>query len=148
MTPYDKTNWQDRVVERPRTYTETTNPDGSITLTPAPGTIVQEGTPVNAGAMNHLEAGVWDAYWQSESTPLADDVETVMVRESGQLAQVDERVAGVLRRRTQLTRSGGKLASVTTTVYAANGTTVIKQWTDTLVRSGDGLVNVDREVIV
>ena len=48
--------WQDRIVERPRTFTLQNNADGTITLIPAPGTIVQAGTPVNAGGLNGIEA--------------------------------------------------------------------------------------------
>ncbi len=55
LVAYVKTNWQDRVVEKPRTYTMTQNPDGTVTLVPAPGTIVQAGTPVSAVNMNKLE---------------------------------------------------------------------------------------------
>ena len=33
---YKRTNWKDHVVERPRTYTEAANSDGSKTFTPAP----------------------------------------------------------------------------------------------------------------
>ena len=34
---FNRTKWQDHVVERPRTFTEVTNADGSVTHTPAPG---------------------------------------------------------------------------------------------------------------
>ena len=50
--------WVDRVVERPRTFTIQNNSDGTITLIPAPGTIVQEGTPVNATNMNAIEGDI------------------------------------------------------------------------------------------
>lgn len=40
--------WKDHVVERPRTYTEVTNQDGSKTFTPAPGEIIQQGVPQSA----------------------------------------------------------------------------------------------------
>lgn len=52
---YTKTTWKDRVVQKPNTYTTVTNPDGTITLVPAPGTVTEEGTPVNAANMNNLE---------------------------------------------------------------------------------------------
>lgn len=58
---YIKTNWQDRVVEKPRTYIVIDNPDGTVTLTPAPGAVVQEGTPVNASRLNKIEQGIADA---------------------------------------------------------------------------------------
>ena len=52
---YKRTKWQDHVVERPKTYTEATNDDGSITLTPAPGEILQQGTPISATNLNNGE---------------------------------------------------------------------------------------------
>lgn len=52
---YKRTKWQDHVVERPKTYTEATNDDGSITLTPAPGEILQQGTPQSATNFNNIE---------------------------------------------------------------------------------------------
>ncbi len=144
---YDKMTWQDRVVEKARTFTMTNNPDGTISLTPSPGVVVQEGTPVNAGNMNHLEQGIWDAYWQSGAAPLEDGLDTVLVRESGLLVRVDESASGVLRRRTEFAWVGGALASVTTTIHAADGVTVARQWTDTLIRV-DGVVDhIEKEVI-
>lgn len=55
---YEPINWKDRIVEKPRTYHVQNNPDGTITLIPAPGTVVQEGTPVNAANLNHMEQGL------------------------------------------------------------------------------------------
>lgn len=53
---YIKTEWKDRVVDNARTYTVQNNSDGTITLIPAPGTITEEGTPVNAVNMNKIES--------------------------------------------------------------------------------------------
>lgn len=55
---YSRTYWQDRAVERPRTYTEAVNSDGSKTYTPAPGEVIQEGTPQSATNFNHIEEGL------------------------------------------------------------------------------------------
>lgn len=63
---YEPTNWKDRVVEKPRTFTMQDNGDGTITLIPAPGTVVEAGTPVNAANLNKLENGL--------VSHLADDV--------------------------------------------------------------------------
>lgn len=54
---YNPVDWKDRIVEKPRTYYIQNNPDGTVTLIPAPGTVVQEGTPVNAANLNHMEQG-------------------------------------------------------------------------------------------
>lgn len=55
---YDPTVWKDRVVERPMTFNIVNNPDGTITLVPAPGVIAESGTPVNAANLNKLEQGL------------------------------------------------------------------------------------------
>lgn len=53
--------WKDRIVERPRTFNKIENPDGTITLEPAPGQVIQEGTPVNAENLNLLGKVIDDA---------------------------------------------------------------------------------------
>lgn len=53
--------WQDRIVEKPRTFKLQNNSDGTVTLIPAPGTIVQEGTPVNATNLNGIEEDILNA---------------------------------------------------------------------------------------
>ncbi|CQR51490.1 hypothetical protein [Paenibacillus riograndensis] len=55
---YNRTTWEDREVETPRTYTLENNPDGTVTLVPAEGTILAAGTPLNAANLNNLENGV------------------------------------------------------------------------------------------
>jgi hypothetical protein len=57
---YRKTSWKDHVVQRPKTYTETVNPDGTKTFADAPGEIVQQGTPMSATNFNNLEDGLGD----------------------------------------------------------------------------------------
>lgn len=56
---YVKTNWRDHIVENPFAFLETTNQDGTINLEPKQGEILQEGTPVNARNLNHMEDGIW-----------------------------------------------------------------------------------------
>lgn len=52
---YTKTVWKDKVVEKPNTYSVVNNPDGTITLTPSTGTVVEAGTPLSATNMNKIE---------------------------------------------------------------------------------------------
>ena len=52
---YEKTVWKNREVEKPRTFTKIDNPDGTITLTPAEGNIIEPGTPIIASNMNKIE---------------------------------------------------------------------------------------------
>lgn len=56
--PYQKTVWKNREVERPRTYNVQENPDGTITLIPAEGQIIEPGTPIIAQYMNNIEDGI------------------------------------------------------------------------------------------
>ena len=55
MSYNNRTDWKDHVVERPRTYTEVSNPDNSKTFTPSPGEIYQQGTPQSATNFNKIE---------------------------------------------------------------------------------------------
>lgn len=57
---YIPTSWKNRLVEKPRTYTSTMDGQGRRTDTPAPGTIAEPGTPLNATNMNHIEQGIKD----------------------------------------------------------------------------------------
>ena len=55
---YEKLNFKDRIVEKPNTYTVQTNDDGTVTLIPAFGNTLQEGTAINHGSMDHIEEGI------------------------------------------------------------------------------------------
>lgn len=55
---YAKTTWKDRVVQKPLTYSTQNNADGTMTLTPKPGTVYEAGTPLNAAALNNMEDGI------------------------------------------------------------------------------------------
>lgn len=59
---YDKTVWKNREVERPRTFEKIENSDGTITLVPAEGNIIEPGTPIIAENMNNIEQGIEDAH--------------------------------------------------------------------------------------
>lgn len=52
---YEKTTWKNRLVERPRTYQLQQNADGTVTLIPKEGEVLETGTPVNAENMNKIE---------------------------------------------------------------------------------------------
>jgi hypothetical protein len=52
---YDRTYWENREVEKPRTYTMTDNPDGTVTLNTAEGQVFVAGTPIVAENMNKIE---------------------------------------------------------------------------------------------
>lgn len=55
---YNRTEWENREVENPRTYIIDTNGDGTVTLVPAEGTIIAAGTPIAAAPLNNIEEGI------------------------------------------------------------------------------------------
>jgi hypothetical protein len=57
---YQKTTWKDHVVQYPNRYTEVTA-GGYVTETPAPGEIIQQGTPQSASNFNNNEEGTFAA---------------------------------------------------------------------------------------
>ena len=57
---YEKQTWEDRQVERPLTFTQQINSDGSVTLTPYPGSVLSEGSKMSADRFNHMEDGIYD----------------------------------------------------------------------------------------
>lgn len=59
---YEPTIWKNREVERPRTFLEQDNPDGTVTLIPKEGNVIEAGTPIIADNMNKIEQGIKDAH--------------------------------------------------------------------------------------
>lgn len=55
---YTKVGWKDHIVEKPYNFKEQKNQDGTITLVPAEGEILQQGTPVNARTLGHMDDGI------------------------------------------------------------------------------------------
>lgn len=58
---YIPVSWVDRIVQRPRTYTQVMNGDGSRTDTPAPGEVQEPGTQMSATNLNHMDVGILDS---------------------------------------------------------------------------------------
>ena len=59
---YTKTIWKNREVERPRTFRFQNNSDGTVTLIPAEGAIIEAGTPIIAINMNNIENAIEELY--------------------------------------------------------------------------------------
>lgn len=146
---YQLTDWKDRVVERPRTFTVTNNPDGTMTLTPSPGVVVQEGTPVNAAQLKRMEQGIWDAYIMSGEIPIDDNTQLAIERDvEGRILITREFVSGMLFRLTTMVRTGDILTKINVKVYSGDGITVLREYEDSLNRDEDGvLLGVTRGVI-
>lgn len=57
---YVKQMWEDRQVEFPMTFTMVENDNGTVTLTPYPGVVSNEGTKFTAARMNNIEDGIFN----------------------------------------------------------------------------------------
>ncbi len=92
MSIFNPVSWKDRIVQRPRTYTEAYNQDGSRTDTPAPGEIQEPGTQISATNLNQMDFGNQDAKIGAAIIMNAlrqigwrtDDLEKATVQEVGQ----------------------------------------------------------------
>jgi hypothetical protein len=75
---YIKTNWKDRVVEKPLTFNLQNNPDGTVTLIPAEGQIIESGTPLTALNMNNLEKQYDEAKALVDALKIALNAENIL----------------------------------------------------------------------
>lgn len=85
---YQRIGWVDHEVSSPRTYSVTINDDGTYTLIPAFGTIIQRGTDLNADNLNHMEEGIEDTYRFIGTIPHSSEATTV-------IGYINEKVASV-----------------------------------------------------
>lgn len=115
----------DRIVENPRTFTIQNNPDGTVTLIPAPGTILQEGTPVNATNLNAIEESIAT---HEEDATTAHGINTKVEKPTTATA---DRIAVFDTNQNKL-KDGGKaiadllLSSVTAGDYVIHSSTALK----------------------
>ena len=58
IKPYEPIDWKDHAVERPRTYRPIYNEDDTILLVPEEGMVWQQGTPLSAANLNHMDQGI------------------------------------------------------------------------------------------
>ena len=117
---YNKTLWKDRVVERPNTYRTVENTDGTITLYPATGQVIEKGTPVSATNLNKLENGIVEVYKELDAKidGVANKGTTVEVIERVTKQEIDRQIAdGTMANLTIADESieGKKLGSKTIT---------------------------------
>lgn len=91
MSYNKRIEWKDHIVERPRTYRETANGDGSKTFTPAPGEVIQQGTPQSATNFNTMDEALqhlsiaYDALFtltQAELRAAQDEITTLKAQVS------------------------------------------------------------------
>lgn len=144
-------NIKDRNVQYPKRYklTPVAGQADTYDLDKVPGTVTEEGTPINKGFLDSIDQGLFDAYFQSGATPI-DGITTDLIYTGSVLTSIDEKITATskLFRRTTLIYTNGVLSSINTKIYASDGTTVTKEWTDTLTITNSVLELVTRSVIV
>ena len=86
---YKKTLWKDRVVEKPNTYRSVENPDGTITLYPITGQVIEKGTPVSAANLNKIENGIVELNEQLDKKATKQEVEVERKRIDNLIALPD-----------------------------------------------------------
>lgn len=59
---YQLIEWKDHIVEYPNRKRITDNGDGTSNVNPEPGSIIQQGTPMNATNFNNADHGINDAH--------------------------------------------------------------------------------------
>ncbi|MDU5083557.1 hypothetical protein [uncultured Tissierella sp.] len=74
---YEKQVWIDHITERPGTFREIQNTDGSITHIPDEGNILEEGSPFSANRMNHIENGIYNVSRQANINK--DDITSLKI---------------------------------------------------------------------
>lgn len=83
---HKRTKWVDHVVEKPNTYKETANGDGTITHEDASGEVIQQGTPISATNLNKLEEAL-------QHTSIAFDwLYTLVQAQAREIVKLQEKV--------------------------------------------------------
>ena len=92
---YNKTLWKDRIVEKPNTYRKVENSDGTITLYPVTGQVIEKGTPVSAANLNKIENGIVEVYKELDTKidGVANKGTTVEVIERVTKQEIDRQIA-------------------------------------------------------
>lgn len=92
---YKKTFWKDRIVEKPNTYRKVENTDGTITLYPVTGQVIEQGTPVSAANLNKLENGIVEVYKELDTKidEVSNKGTTVEVIERVTKQEIDRQIA-------------------------------------------------------
>lgn len=126
--------WKDRIVERPRTYEKIENPDGTITLTPSPGQVIQEGTPVNAENMNNIEQGIEDTQARVDTVQqdlAAHKADKIYQGEVHGMKFVNEKLQVFNGKEWIELKGGGKPVNITRNISATGeDKQVLLNWTD------------------
>jgi len=150
---YNKTIWKEREVEFPNRYLVTNNPDGTITLTPAFGTLIQAGTPLSVFNMQKIDDQLENMDLVVSAAIEDNDVvtnnkNTDYTWTEGNLSKVVEYWPDgtTKRRECDYTYSNGNLTIAVSKIYNTSGV-LQKTVTSTYSYTDQDLTGVERSVI-
>ncbi|WP_291581411.1 hypothetical protein [Clostridium sp. UBA6640] len=129
---YVKTYWKNRIVERPKTFRQQENADGTVTLIPEEGQIIEPGTPVKAESMNNIENGIeaLESQMAEIMTKMGYYDDFGIVKDTRRIwtERQWKRKDGTLYMRSNLTNpdANGNYRTMIWKIYKENGTTVDK----------------------
>jgi hypothetical protein len=138
--PYTRTTWVDRQVQYPTRFTDELS--NVKTFTASPGTIIEEGTLVDAAKLNNIEEYI--ALLEKEKNEIDG---TTLNYTSGVLTSVSETVNSILFKLTTLTYTSGVLTLVNTKYYDTDGTTIIYNYNETLNYVSGVLTTITKVVL-
>lgn len=133
---YGRKFWQDHVTEFQNRFKETSNSDGSITHTPADGSVLQQGTPQNAVNFNNLEEGIF------ASNEMGCESALKLLHHEQALKQLDGVTGEVSLTNTLDYPFNNALATVALTLAAARKTTNYSVDIEVLSSSGGDIGHI------
>lgn len=93
---YNRVNFKNRVVQYPRSYTESTNSGGGITHTPSPGFVVQEGNLPTETNMNQMDKGIKDcADAINEMLQTLQSIQEILSRYNSRITSNENSITGI-----------------------------------------------------
>lgn len=95
---YNRINFKNRVVQYPRSYSESNNAGGGITHAPVPGEVVQGGTALNETNLNTLDKGIEDCAKAINAVePRVSNLETEMTRAKTRIGDNERAILAIQR---------------------------------------------------
>ena len=150
---YNKTIWKEREVEFPNRFVLVDNGDGTVTLTPSFGTVIQAGTPLSVLNMQKIDDQLENVDLTvsvsiEDSDVVINDKNTNYTWTNGDLTKaVEYWPDGTTKRReADYTYLNGNLTTAVTKIYNDLGV-LQKTVTKTYSYTGQDVTGIERSVV-
>jgi len=150
---YNKTIWKEREVEFPNRFVMVDNGDGTVTLTPDFGTVIQAGTPLSVLNMQKIDNQLENmdltvSVSIEDSDVVINDKNTNYTWANGDLIKAVEfwPDGTTKRREADYTYSNGNLTTAVTKIYNDSGV-LQKTVTKTYSYMGQDVTGIGRSVV-